>query len=403
MKRLTFLGLLMALCAATVMPSADAQDKKKAEVTEATVKTSWNATAFKVVKQMAKDRPEKNIILGPAGTNPNTAALWYGGSPTVRAEFEKVTFCSEDTRPFVKKLLATLEDRDLETFRTSTLWCSKKVTWKDKAFEEMEDQFSTNKKWIPEKDVAKEFGGFFRQKCRWDAMSVPTAEHYPDASRLFATSTTATRGKWLYQFNKRNVARNTYYFVGDKRAEVSYMVRTAEFGMIDERDLYRCIALPIGTQGTGYALVVLPEWHEKFAGTLAKLDEVWLEKTLKALGEQEKKLNTICLPRLKLGDVADLAPFYRGLDVKTAFTKGDLKSVVMTNLTDDKEVYCEKMWAASVLDVNERGLGDVKYGEIKEARYENYLTHTYVDHPFVLIIVEGGVIVQIGIVFDPRG
>lgn len=284
--------------------------------------SSVNGTAVELFRELAKEAPDKNILLSPHSIGQAMLMTRLGASGATEAELNKVlqlgdkplkTLISE-----VVDLRAELEKAGGENTTFNSANALALVGEAGSALPEFEKTLSTDfgAEVIPKADVDS-INGWVSDQTKGKIEKL--VENLDPESRLVLLNALYFKADWVDQFDKGLTEPGDFTLSDGKKIKVPMMSDQRKVALVVQDD-YRALALPY--QGGNFVwIAVLPneDKAEKFlAGGLSEGEWATLVEQGASPARREVRIQ---IPRFELEDNQNLSAPFQAIGLEEAFTR----------------------------------------------------------------------------------
>lgn len=166
-------------------------------------------------------------------------------------------------------------------------------------------------------------------------------------TRLVLTNAIYFKGKWQYEFDKKDTKDTTFHITATKETKAPMMYIKKEFKYAERVDLQ---ILELGYKGDALSMVVL--LPEKVDGISQLEKELTIENLERWLGELRKREVIVYLPRFTFTSEFSLAKLLSAMGMKDAFS---LPPADFSRMTGNKDLFISAILHKAFVEVNEEG------------------------------------------------
>jgi serine protease inhibitor len=360
--------------------------------------------AFHLLKEIAKEQPEKNIFISPCSASSVLQMVCNGAGGKTREEMQQVLGTSGLTLAAMNQANANLS-QSLNSGSSNVVLNSANAIWYRKGISIKPEFISCNREFYQAKVDGLDFNdpasagimnGWVNQITHGRIPSIVSGPINPLA-RLFLANAVYFKGGWSIPFEPKDTKDRAFHLRGGRQKNLAMMLRSGDFP-------YR--------QGPGYQsvqlrykawnlamYVFLPDISSNPEKLLALMNgDNWQE--IAPPGFSERK-GTLVLPRFKLEYSVDLKAPLRRLGLKHAFENADFSGMC------DEPVFISEAKQKTFVEVNEAGT-EAAASTMMEATLGIETDppkpfEMIVDRPFLVVIHHraSNTILFMGVIFDP--
>ncbi|NXJ05759.1 ZPI inhibitor, partial [Odontophorus gujanensis] len=202
------------------------------------------------------------------------------------------------------------------------------------------------------------------------------------------------QGKWLYPFNSKFTAIETFHINKYRSVQVPMMFKSDKVNSTFDENL-RCNVIKLPYKGKAYMLIVIPEKGEDY---VSLEDHLTMELVESWLANMKSRKMDISFPKFKLEQKYKMKKLLYALGIKNLFAR----TADLSHLTDKKYLTVSQVVQKAVIEVDEKGT------EATAATGSEIIAFSAppvikVDRPFLFMIFEETfkTLLFIGRVVDP--
>jgi serpin B len=360
--------------------------------------------AFKLLKQLAKDQPGKNIFISPYSASTVLQMACNGAGGQTKTEMQQVlgtTGLAEEALNAANKEC----DRAMNSQGTNIVLTAANAIWYRKGTPIKPAFISCNQQFFGATVDALDFDDprsvgimntWASEKTHGKINGIADGLINP-LTELVLANAIYFKGKWDVPFEVKNTKDRAFHLRAGRQKEVPMMEQTRRFDYRRGTG-YQAVRLPY----QGWALgmyVFLPDAgssQEKLIGIMN--GDTWQRVTQPGFRERE---GTVALPRFKVEYGVELKEPLKALGMRAAFGKADFSGI------SDRGLFVSAVRQKAFVEVNEEGT---------EAAAVTMMTQSLgiemnppkpfqmiVDRPFLFLIEDQRTrtILFMGVVFDP--
>ncbi|NWI88393.1 ZPI inhibitor, partial [Pitta sordida] len=213
-------------------------------------------------------------------------------------------------------------------------------------------------------------------------------------NKLLLVNYIVFKGKWVYPFNSKFTAMETFHINKYRSVQVPMMFKSDKINSTFDENL-RCTVIKIPYKGNAYMLIAIPE---KEGDYISLEDHLTAELVESWLGNMKTRKVDISFPKFKLQQKYKMKKLLHALGIKNLFTR----TADLSHLTDQEYAAVSQVVQKAVIEVDEEGT------EAAAASGSEITAFTVppvikVDRPFLFMIFEETfkTLLFIGRVVDP--
>jgi serine protease inhibitor len=362
--------------------------------------------AFKLVQQIAKEQPERNIFISPASVSSVLQMVCNGAGGKTKEELQQVLGTSGMSLAAMNWANANLSQA-IRTGSSNVLLNSANAIWYRKGIAVKPEFVRCNQQFYQAKVEGLDFNdsatvgimnGWVNEMTRGRIPGIVSGP-IDSLTFLYLANAIYFKGGWFVPFEVRETKERVFHPRGGGQKKLPMMARTDDFS-------YR--------RGTGYQAVRLPykDWSLAMYVFLPDADsspekllaimngDNWQRITLPGFGDRK---GTLVLPRFKLEYGVDLKKPLRALGLRHAFEAADFSAMCSV------PVFISEALQKAFVEVNEEGTEAVAATMMVGASGIEMNPpkpfEMIVDRPFLFVIHHtgdtGSSVLFMGVVFDP--
>ncbi|HKI70046.1 MAG TPA: serpin family protein, partial [Verrucomicrobiae bacterium] len=364
------------------------------------------AFSFSLLKQIAREQPEKNIFISPFSVSSALQMAANGAAGQTRQEMEGILGTSGMPQAMVNQTYKDL-DQSIKN-QTNVILNIANSLWYRKGFELKPEFISCNENFYGAKVGALDFGN--PQAAETINAWVDDSTHgrikqiisppIKNSTKVILANAIYFKGTWTYQFDKKNTHLQDFKLLNDKRKQVQMMSLHRKLDY-QQGNGFQAVRLPY-SGGRLQMCVLLPDADSSVEKMLASLNSrTWRSEILAQFDNRE---GTLKLPRFKMDFEAELNGALETLGMRQAFEAGEADFSRMAN----GPLFISKVQQKSFVEVNEKGteaaattaviMSLTAFSPEKEKPFT-----MVVDHPFIFVIYDSQTesILFTGVVYEP--
>ncbi|NXM72173.1 ZPI inhibitor, partial [Serilophus lunatus] len=155
------------------------------------------------------------------------------------------------------------------------------------------------------------------------------------------------KGKWVYPFNSKFTAMETFHINKYRSVQVPMMFRSGKLNSTFDENL-RCTVIKIPYKGNAHMLIAIPE---KEGDYISLEDHLTTELVESWLGNMKNRKVDISFPKFKLQQKYKMKKLLHALGIKNLFTY----TADLSHLTDQEYAAVSQVVQKAVIEVDEEG------------------------------------------------
>jgi serpin B len=405
-------GLIIVIWAAGGFLLSTSASEKKPDfpLTDVNAVVSGNNEfAIELYKKIAND-PNKieNLFFSPYSISTAIAMTYAsarGNTEKQMAEVLHFNLPQEQLHPVFSSLEKVLNEQGkkgaFELTVANALWGQKGYKFLDSFTDLVNKNYSTG---LNKVDFAKDSEGarqtinkWVEEKTKNKIKELIKPDILTGLTRLVLTNTIYFKGKWQYEFDKKDTKEALFHITAQNSVTVPMMYIKKEFKYGGDESGQ---ILEIGYKGEDLSMIVLlPKEIEGISKIEKSLTAENLDKWLGKLRKQEVR---VYFPRFKMTSEFDLLKVLSKMGMPDAFN--DLKAD-FSGMNGGKDLYISNVLHKAFVEVNEEGTeAAASTAVVMALKGVAKPTIFRADHPFIYIIRDNitGSILFMGKVCDPR-
>ena len=391
----------MALACAPLPASADAQ---QAEATSFSLAQANNGFGFKLLRELAKAQPGKNICVSPFSLASVLQIVRNGAASETKNELDEVL----GLRGLAPTNLANSYAGLTESLRSQSTNCVLEIAnaiWfapnirLNPPFESLNKQFYGAQIGPLDFTDPRAAGMVNSRVSDKTHGRIPQLFQgaLPGSTAALIANTAYFKGKWTTPFDPAKTRERAFHITSLKDKPVRMMENSAHFLYYADSEA-QAARLPYSDERVGM-FVLLPAKDSSATRLLEHLTAAkWTEYSSTKL---QKTKGHIILPRLNLDYQAELKQSLTGLGIHHAFTRG----ADFSGVTANGELFIDQAIQKVAVEVNEEGTTAAAASAIRmtPTAVEMQSFEMILDRPFLFAICdrETQTILFLGIVQDP--
>jgi len=389
---------LMAVCAllGAVGCSAASADQPLA--------AADNAFGFKLIKQLAKDWPARNISISPYSAATVLHMVGNGAAGKTKTEMQQVLETAALSSAAVNAAnkhiaqLLTSNSANVILSTANAVWY-RPDTGINPAFISANRQFygaTVEALNFADPHAADIINAWASDKTQGRIRRMADGMSDPEHTRLFLADAIYFKGKWAKQFDVKETKDRAFHLRGGEK-RIPMMLQSARLEY-REKSGYQAVRLPY--DGNNLAMYVfLPSGSSSPENIVATLSGSWQREIKSKFASQE---GTIVLPRFKIEFSVELTQPLQSLGMRAAFnaSAADFSGIA-------PGLFISAARQKTFIEVNEEGTEAAAVTGIGVSltalRPHAEPFQMIVDRPFLFLIEDQqtGTILIMGVVFDP--
>jgi len=364
-----------------------------------------NGFAFKLLKQIAKDQPGKNIFISPYSASTVLQMVGNGAGGQTRAEMQQVlgtTGLPPDALNGANKDF----DNSLNSGNSNVVLTTANAIWYQKGTPVKPEFIACNQQFFGATVDALDFNdphsvgiinAWASEKTHRRINAIVDGMVNP-ATELFLANAVYFKGKWQEPFEMKRTKDRLFHLRGGSPKKMPMMEQARTFSYRRGTG-YQAVRLPY--EGWNLAMYVfLPDAGSSPEKLLAILNGgTWRRVTEPGFSDRE---GTVALPRFKREYGVELKQPLKALGMKSAFGKADFSRI------SSRPLFISTVRQQTFVEVNEEGTEAAAVTGIPVPLVGIELNppkpfEMIVDRPFLFLIEDKQTrtILFMGIVFDP--
>ena len=361
-----------------------------------------NTFAFKLLKQLARDRPDANIFISPYSASTALQMVANGACGQTKTEMDEVLGSLSNA---ASKLIAqSLQSRNdyviLEI--ANSIWYRREITVNPKFLACNQEFFGATVTPLDYADPrsVEIINNWASEKTHGRITRIADGMIDPVFGRLLLANAVYFNGKWSDPFEPEATADRSFHLINGSKKDIPMMPKSRTFRYQRGKD-YQAVRLPY--KGGNLAMYIfLPDINSSPGKLLRIMDgDAWQRDTKPDFTDADGDL---VLPKFKIEDTLELAQPLQQLGMKTAFD---------TKKANFSDISSEQLWISGVrqktfVEVKEEGTEAAAVtalavaGCISEGPPPKRF-QMIVDHPFLFLIEDNqtGTILFMGLIYDP--
>jgi serpin B len=363
-----------------------------------------NKFALELYTKLAQEKKNENLFFSPYSISTALAMTYAGAKGNTEKQMADVLHF-ELPQDKLHPVFTSLEKRlnkqgkggRYELNVVNALWGQKGYKFLDSFIELVNKNYSAG---LNDVDFVKDTEGARQTINKWienktkDKIKELIKPGILDGlTRLVLTNAIYFKGRWEYEFDKKNTKDMDFLVSSTGTVKVPMMYIVREFKYAEQEDLQ---IVEIGYKGKDLSMVVL--LPKQFDG-ISKLEEALtvenIDKWLSGLSEIEVG---ICLPKFKTTSEFSLGEVLSRMGMQDAFS---LPPADFSAMTGDKELFISAVIHKAFVEVNEEGTEAAAATGIPMTLAAAMRFNA--DHPFIFLIRDNktGSILFMGRVMNP--
>jgi serpin B len=365
-----------------------------------------NSFAFKLLKQLAKDQPTKNIFISPYSASTVLQMVGNGAAGQTKSEMQQVlgtTGLSSATVNGANKDIA----QSLNSGNTNVILTIANAIWYRQGAPVKPEFMACNQQFFGATVDALNFvdphsvdiiNGWASDKTHGRISHLADGMISRD-TRLFLANVVYFKGKWAEPFDAKDTKDRPFYLRGGGQKNLPMMTQTKTF-TYRRGTGYQAVRLPY--QGENLAMYVfLPDTNSSPEKLLDIMNgDTWQSVTKPGFSEKE---GTVVLPKFKLEYNVELKEPLQALGMKTAFEPlgADFSGIA-------PQLFISAARQKTFVEVKEEGTEAAAVTGIGVATQGIAMPppnpfKMIADRPFLFLIEDNqtGTILFMGVMFDP--
>ncbi|MBI2926782.1 MAG: serpin family protein [Verrucomicrobia bacterium] len=391
------LGLLALPLACGAAAGSDAQKELR-------VVTAYRAFGFKLLSELAKEKPDTNLFISPASVAFALGMARNGARGTTEEEMAEalempgvgLTNFNAANRQLLGLLRAMDPNVTLES--ANSLWADKGTEFNADFLRRTRESFQAEVTALDLTDPATPatINAWADKKTHGRVRNVIDGP-LDKADRLVLLNATYFKGTWTHRFNKALTKDRPFHLLNGTERQHPFMAQMGTYRYLAGK-AFQAVSLPYG-KGRASMYVFLPAQESSLKAFIESLTEANWKRWLANFKDME---GSVALPKFKLETRTDLKEPLKALGVKAAF--GDEKTDLFGMATEP--LFISRFFQRAFVEVNEEGTeaaavtgGAVTLG----ARPPGPFFTLIVDRPFFFVIRDNltGTVLFLGAIADP--
>ena len=355
--------------------------------------------AYNLLREVAKEQPGKNVFISPYSASTILQLACSGAAGTTKKEMEQVLGTSDLSSSLIYEFNHDLDDstqggnNNMVINSGNAIWYQNGLTLKPEFLESNRDIYKATVKGLDFNDPASVgvVNSWVNEKTHGKIPGILSGPIEPDTS-IFLANAVYFKGAWMHPFAKEATKPESFHLGRWRSKQVPMMSKTSEFLYLQEAD-FQAVVLPY--RDPSFEMdIFLPGAASNPGKTLGEL----IQKERQGWAFESCR-GTLMLPTFKLNDELDLKLPLKNLGILRAFATNDADFSAMCS----ERVFISQATQKTFVEVNEEGT---------EAAATSFIVcssrgdrpkpfEMTVDRPFVFIIRGKGIILFMGIVYDP--
>jgi len=390
-----------------ILLSTRAAEKKQDTPADANSVVSGNSRfAFELYSKLAAGKKDENLFFSPYSISTAIAMTYAGARGDTEKQMADVLHFNlpqEKLHPAFGSLEKALNEQGkkgvFELTVANALWGQKGFKFLDSFISLVNKNYSAG---LSELDFAKDTEGSRKTINKW--VEDKTKEKIKDLikpgvldamTRLVLTNAIYFKGKWQFEFDKKDTKDSPFHITSEKKVTVPMMYMKKEFKHAKQDGLQ---VLQLGYKGDALSMIVL--LPEKIDGIEKLEKDLTIENLDKWLANLHEMEIEIYLPKFKFTSEFSLAEILQQMGMTDAFGG----SADFSGMDGRKDLFISAILHKAFVDVNEEGTEAAAATAV-------VITLTAVlekpvfraDHPFIFLIKDNssGSILFMGKVLNP--
>jgi serine protease inhibitor len=364
--------------------------------------------AFKLVKEISKEQPEKNIFISPYSVSTVLQMVDNGAGGKTKEEIRQALGLAGMSQSAQNEANRALS-RDIESQTKKLVLNTANAIWYRNGVSVKPEFIAINKKFYQATVEGLDFdspatvgiiNSWVKEKTRGKIPSMVDGPINP-ATQLYLANAVYFKGQWETPFELSETKEKEFYLRRTPVKNVPMMFQGGKFSYRRGTG-YQAVRLPYEGRNLGM-YIFLPDKDSSPEKLLTIMNGVnWQRVTVPGFAEQEGSLT---LPRFKFEYGVDLVSPLKAMGIKSAFKLGADFSAL-----SKESVFIGGANQKTFVEVNEKGTeaAAVTAMEFTIGGIEMNKTIPFemiVDRPFLVVIADGltQTILFMGIIFDPSG
>ncbi len=364
--------------------------------------------AFKLVKEISREQPEKNIFISPYSVSTVLQMVDNGAGGKTKEEIRQTLGLAGLTQSAQNKANRALS-RDIESQTKKLVLNTANAIWYRNGISVKPEFIACNKKSYQatveglDFDSAATVGiinSWVKEKTRGKITSIVDGP-IDRLTHIYLANAVYFKGQWETRFELRDTKDREFYLSGGQQKKVPMMFQGGKFSYRRGTG-YQAVRLPYKGHDLGM-YIFLPDKNSSPEKLLTIMNgENWRRVTVPGFNQLDGSLN---LPRFKFEYGVDLETPLKALGIKNNFDLGADFSAM-----SDRPLFISQAKQKTFVEVNEKGTeaAAVTIMVLSESFGGMPPPETFemiVDRPFLVVIADGltQTILFMGIIFDPAG
>lgn len=364
-----------------------------------------NEFSLKLLKQLIKESPGKNLAASPISLTQDFAMLYDCSKGAVHDAVGKLLgvngFGPNDLAYFHSQLNDEFDKDPLRTLTMANgLWLSEQYKIDASQAKRMEALFGcTVKPLVKDRAQAK------KELDLWvsdhtDGMIKEIQTELVDETTAMFLNALLFNGKWEQPFEESDTKPRDFHGF-DGTIQVPTLLSSSMEREAGKNGSYTGLKLPFSAKGFSF-LVILPDDKSAFDKLPSLLTSQWLDEFAMGLSHGEEEVS---LPKLNLYSKLNLIPTIKSMGGSSVFDYGlDLSPLVpvATPVTEETRIYA--VFQQVKLELAEKGVKAAAVTEIgvkTDSAMPMNPIKVHVDRPFYFFVMHGNTIVLCGAIYDP--
>jgi serine protease inhibitor len=363
--------------------------------------------AFKLLKELTKEQPARNVFFSPYSVSSVLQMVCNGAGGKTKQELQQVLGTTGMTLAAMNQAGLNLSHA-IQSRSSNVLLNSANAIWYRNGIPLKPEFIACNKQFYQAQVEGLNFNdpasvgimnAWANEMTRGRIPSIVAGPINP-LTYLYLANAVYFKGGWSIPFEARSTKERVFHLRGGEQKQLPMMTRTDDFSYRRGTG-YQAVRLPYKDQQLAM-YVFLPDADSSPEKLLAIMNgDNWQRITLPGFSERK---GTLVLPRLKLDYGVDLKKPLRALGLRHAFEEADFSAMSSAPL------FISEALQKAFVEVNEEGTeaaAATRVAVTKESpREPPNPFEMIVDRPFLFVIHHsdregGGSILFAGLVFDP--
>ncbi len=361
--------------------------------------------AFKLLKEIAKEQPGKNIFISPYSVSTVLQMVENGAGGKTKEELRQALGIAGLSQAAQNEANRDLS-RSINSVTTNLVLNTANALWYRKGIPVKPEFIACNREFYQATVAGLNFddpasvgviNSWVNEKTHGKIPGMVSGPIDP-AIYLYLANAVYFKGQWMTPFEAKDTKDRDFHLRNGRQKKLPMMFQGGEFSYRRGTG-YQAVRLPYEGWNLGM-YVFLPDAGSSPEKLLAIMNgDNWQRVTVPGFSQRE---GTLVLPRFKFECGVDLKPPLRALGIKSAFSQ----SANFSGLCGEP-VFISEAMQATFVEVNEQGteaaaatLMSIKSGiELNPPKPFEMI----VDRPFLVVIQdqESKTILFMGIIFDP--